>query len=390
VTSHEARTALPERALAALGATRAGEELGADLPWRDRLLAAAVAAVRVRRFSPADRCPVHRAYPSPDGRFAADLHVRSAAGRLLQVDPHHGVLRGPTPTAHGPADALTAADARLEVTAHPERHPERHPGRADAGDGTPQGAGRGVLALLEAGHLAATVALTASRAGLAPGVDLGPARGTVARVRLDRRPATVDALAVAALDAAAAPSVDTLDTWLDRRASGWSHEDLATSRPVPVEHAVGVAHALERALVVLRDAVPPDGLRPYLTAEAPDGRGVRRLDVPDEPRRPDAAAPAPASVGCTLTVDAARWRERYGAAARVVLPVVLGFVAQWGCLAGAADRLTVRCTPRLDRARWAAALALPPRHVPAYRLRLGAWPPDGDERTAWSLLGVRA
>ncbi len=367
-----ARSARPRAALAALGATRVGEELGPDLPFDQRVLAAAVEAVRVRRFAPADRYPVHRAYPSPRGLFGADVHLRGT-DRALRVDPQDGLLRGA-------AGALGRA-VRLDITAHPDRFP------------APYGALRGSLALLEAGHLAATLALTASRAGLNPGVDLGSSQGAVARVRLDRRPAHVDAEAVYALDAMSSPSADRLDAWLDRRTSGWSHENLVTSRPVPAEQAAGVMRVLQRALVALADVIPPDGVRLYrhhLVDDSMASREMQRLDVPDEPCTLVGEASFMSATGCTLTADLDAWLARYGADATVVLHTALGFMAQWACLAGAADRLTVRPARSFDEAQWGAALALPLRHTVAYQLWLRAWPPDGDGRTAWSMLGVPA
>lgn len=369
----EVRSGRPGQALAALGATHVGEQLGPDLPARERVLAAAVEAVRVRRFAPADRYPVHRAYPSPRGLFGADLHLHAATGPALRVDPHAGVLRG--------ADGAGGPATHLSVTVHPDRFPE------------PYGALRGSLALLEAGHLAATLALTASRAGLAPGVDLGSEDGGVAHVRLDHRPTAVDAAGVAALDAASAPTADRLDAWLDRRTSGWSHENLVTSHPVPAERAAGVTHALQRALAVLADVVPPGGVRLYrqrLVDDSMTHREAERLDVPGEPRALLGDASFMSATGYTLTADLDLWLDRYGADATVVLHTALGFVTQWACLAGAADRLTVRPARNFDEAQWGGALGLPLAHTVAYQLWLRAWPPDGDERSAWSLLGVGA
>ena len=401
----EARAQVPRQVLAALAATRVGEELGPDLPFGERVHAAAVEAVRVRRFSPADRYPVHRAYPSPRGLFGADVHVLVGTGPALRVDPHDGSLRGPD--APGGADGLDRPDGpggaadlasaagtpaltslgatdpgtRLTVSAHPDRFPE------------PDGTLRGSLALLEAGHLAATLALTASRAGLAPGVDLGTSGGTVARVRFDDGPAAIGADCVMALDAVSAPGTDRLDAWLDRRTSGWSHENLVTSRSVPGQRTAGVTHALQRALAVLTDVLPPDGVRLYahhLVDDSMTHRTARRLDVIGEPYALVGEASFLSATGYTLTADLDRWLERYGDDATVVLHTALGFVAQWACLAGAAYRLTVRPARSFDEAQWGAALALPVRHTVAYQLWLRGWPSDGDARTPWSLLGVEA
>lgn len=386
-----ARAEAPGRVLAALAATRVGEELGPDMAFGDRVHAAAVEAVRVRRFSPADRYPVHRAYPSPRGLFGADVHVLPGDGPALRVDPHDGSLRGPggpggphasrTPGGATGPDGATDARTQLAVSVHPDRFPE------------PYGALRGSLALLEAGHLAATLALTASRAGLAPGVDLGTRDGTVARVRFDGGPAAIGADGVMALDAVSAPGTDRLDAWLDRRTSGWSHENLVTSLSVPVQRTAGVTHALQRALAVLADVMPPDGVRLYahhLVDDSMTHRTARRLDVTDEPYALVGEASFMSATGYTLTAELDLWLERYGADATVVLHTTLGFVTQWACLAGAAYRLTVRPARNFDEAQWGAALALPVRHTVAYQLWLRAWPSDGDARTAWSLLGVEA
>ncbi|WP_227015223.1 MULTISPECIES: nitroreductase family protein [Nocardiopsis] len=158
----QARPSLP--ALGPLRDTNAsGPPLGGPWSRAQRLLAACVEAVRVRRISAADRYPVHRAYPSPRGLFGADLFVVSGGPvpRCLRVDPQSHALQ-PLDGLPAPREPEDLADARLVVAVDHRRYPPEY-GRL-----------RPSLALLEGGHLLATLGLALERAGLRPRTHFGP------------------------------------------------------------------------------------------------------------------------------------------------------------------------------------------------------------------------
>ncbi|WP_406969507.1 MULTISPECIES: hypothetical protein, partial [unclassified Nocardiopsis] len=159
---------LPPSAREALAALRAADAAGPAIggPWPPgaRLAAACAEAVRVRRVSPADRYPVHRAYPSPRGLFGADLFLLPAEGEgwCLRMDPRTCALH-PWAGSPLPADLESAlAGARIVVAVNHRRYPPEY-GRL-----------RPSLALLEGGHLAAALGLTLTRAGLAPRTAFAP------------------------------------------------------------------------------------------------------------------------------------------------------------------------------------------------------------------------
>ncbi|WP_431868373.1 hypothetical protein [Nocardiopsis eucommiae] len=180
----QVRTPLP-----ALGPLRdldaATPALGGGWSPVERLLAACVEAVRVRRISAADRYPVHRAYPSPRGLFGADLFLVAPGDPTpgggptspletttpgdptppdsptwcLRVDPQSHALQ----PVGGPAAPSNLEGARLVVAVDQHRYPPEY-GRL-----------RPSLARLEAGHLLATLGLTLTRAGLRPRTHPDPA-----------------------------------------------------------------------------------------------------------------------------------------------------------------------------------------------------------------------
>lgn len=393
--------------LPALGPLRdtgaAGPALGGPWTRAQRLLAACVEAVRVRRVSAADRYPVHRAYPSPRGLFGADLFVVPAEGDpaswALRVDPLTHALQ-PWGSAGVPDDPEAAlATARLVVAVDHGRYPPEY-GRL-----------RPSLALLEGGHLLATLGLTLTRAGLRPRTYFGPAGVPVPRgmrpcgaVTLEpdehRAPRGTRAAPVAegpAADAASrAPSVSPeaavrvaaaasarvapgtgLRRWLDERTSGVSTANLVTSAYVSTEAGAGVTAPLAAALLAAGEAVPePGGLRLYRTVLADDRVDAR---VAAE-LTPDGTAHAPrpvprtgetnfaSSLGYTLTADFAPWARAHGDDAPAVLHTLLGWTAQWGCLGAAATGLCARPMRNYQEAEWAAVLGLAPGETPAYQL----------------------
>ena len=399
--------------LPALGPLRdtgaAGPALGGPWTYAQRLLAACVEAVRVRRVSAADRYPVHRAYPSPRGLFGADLFVVHAADDpapwILRVDPQSHALQ-PWGGCRVPDDleaALTAA--RLVVAVDHRRYPPEY-GRL-----------RPSLALLEGGHLLAALGLTLTRAGLAPRTHLGPTDtplpygfspcGAITlepagrpgppptpltpsgRDRVpasDRRTAGASSTPgisaeatrrVAETAAGGAASGTGLRGWLDDRTSGVSTANLVTSAYVSPEDGTGVTSPLVAALAAAQEAVPVPGcLRLYRTVLVDDLVNERAASelTPDGAELPPRPVPRTgetnfaSSLGYTLTADFAPWARAHGDGAQSVLHTLLGWVAQWGCLGAAATGLCARPMRNYQEADWAAALGLAPEETPAYQL----------------------
>ncbi len=360
------------------GLAAAGPPLGG--PWSpvQRMLAASVEAVRVRRLSAADRYPVHRAYPSPRGLFGADVFV-VPAGRgsgCLRVDPQSHALH-PVAGARLPDDPETAlTDAHLVVAVDHRRYPPEY-GRL-----------RPSLALLEGGHLAATLGLTLTRAGLRPRTRLGPAAAPLpdgllscARVTLgtdgDEDGPSLRPEAVARASETAAPTGTHLRGWLDDRTSGVSTANLVTSAHVSPERGSTITDALTAALGAARSVAPgPDSLKLYQQTLADgriDDRTARELG-PDGARHPGRpvprtdATPFSSSLGFTLAVDFIPWARAHGPHAETVLHTLLGWIAQWGCLGAAATGLCARPMRNYEEAEWAAALGFAPDQTPAYQL----------------------
>lgn len=332
----------------------AATALGGGWSSAQRLLAACVEAVRVRRISAADRYPVHRAYPSPRGLFGADLFLVAPGGPTTHGDPtppgdpntpwdpttHGGPTTpgGPTwclridPQSHalqpvgGPAVPSDLEGARLVVAVDQHRYPPEY-GRL-----------RPSLARLEAGHLLATLGLTLTRAGLRPRTHPDPAHPAcaaaapllppgmtpVAAVTLDGpAPATGSGVgngdgsrsgsrnankngdgpgngvslspeATARVAASVAPAGRTLRRWLDERTSGVSTANLVTSAYVSPEQGTTITSGLVRALAAVHEALPrPHSLRLFqhtLEEDRVDDRAVRELH-PDGP--PGPARPVP-------------------------------------------------------------------------------------------------
>ncbi|MFY7069502.1 hypothetical protein ACOQFV_26900 [Nocardiopsis changdeensis] len=400
---------LPEPARGALAALRAADAAGPAIGggWSPgaRLAAACAEAVRVRRVSPADRYPVHRAYPSPRGLFGADVFLLPAGGGgwCLRMDPRTCALH---PWAGSPVpDDLEAAlaGARVAVAVDHRRYPPEY-GRL-----------RPSLALLEGGHLAATLGLALTRAGLAPRTLFAPAgvpvpEGFVPCALLTTEPgaeaggttgAADDAAAVpearpAAGPAGAAGAVEVgagalarvaavaaraaagtgLRDWLDARTSGVSTANLVTSAYVSPEDGAGVTAALAAALAAAVPAAPAGTLRldrVVLAGDRVDDRVAAELypgggTGPDRPVPRTGDTNASSSLGYTLSADFGPWARAFGDRAQTALHPLLGWITQWGCLAAAGSGLCARPMRNYTESEWAAVLGLGPDTTPAYQL----------------------
>ncbi|CAL9502051.1 hypothetical protein SUDANB121_03474 [Nocardiopsis dassonvillei] len=413
---------LPEAARGALAALRSADAAGPAVGGRwspgARLAAACAEAVRVRRVSPADRYPVHRSYPSPRGLFGADLFLLPGEGEgwCLRMDPRTCSLQpwGGSPVPADPEAAL--AGARIAVAVDHRRYPPGY-GRL-----------RPSLALLEGGHLAAALGLALTRAGLAPrtlfapeGVPVpegfapcalltaapgtagtagtvsasGPA-GTGPRAlaaataggaagapeaagpppaagAVEIGPAALERVAATASRGAAGTA---LRDWLDARTSGVSTANLVTSAYVSAEDGADVTAALVGALAAAVPAAPADTLRLdriVLAGDRVDDRVATELH-PDGTTGPDRPVPrtgdtnASSSLGHTLSVDFAPWADAFGDRAETALHPLLGWIAQWGCLAAAGSGLCARPMRNYTESEWAAVLGLAPDATPAYQL----------------------
>lgn len=356
-------------------------------PWSpaQRLLAACVEAVRVRRISAADRYPVHRAYPSPRGLFGADLFLLPAQGAAwcLRVAPQSHALQ-PVGGPGAPPDLEGAlSGARLVLAADRHRYPPEY-GRL-----------RPSLARLEGGHLMASLGLTLTRAGLSPRTHPNPAHPScveaapllpegmvpIAAITLDPGPRGATVISPEATARAAtsvSPPERSLRTWLDQRTSGVSTANLVTSAHVSPEQGSTVTSGLVRAFAAVRAVLPePDSLRLYrhvLEGDRVDDRVVCEL-LPDGSE--GHAHPVPrtgetnfsATLGYTLAVDFPAWARAHGAEhTETVLHTLLGWIAQWGCLGAAATDLCARPMRNYAEEDWASVLGLAPGQTPAYQL----------------------
>lgn len=365
--------------------------LGGAWSPAQRLLAACVEAVRVRRVSAADRYPVHRAYPSPRGLFGADLFLLPSEGAAwcLRVDPQSHALQ-PTGGPGAPPDLEEAlSEARLVVAVDRHRYPPEY-GRL-----------RPSLARLEGGHLLAALCLTLTRAGLSPLTHANPAHPAcaeaasrlpegmvpVAAITLGPAPGTggtppgtvsISPEASARVASSVSPADRTLRTWLDERTSGVSTANLVTSAYVSPQEGSSVTSGLVNAFSAVHGSLPgPDSLRLYrhvLEGDRVDDRVVCELR-PDGSAGPAREVPRTgdtnfsATLGYTLAVDFPAWTRTHGAPhAETVLHTLLGWIAQWGCLGAAATDLCARPMRNYSEEDWAAALGLAPEQTPAYQL----------------------
>lgn len=363
----------------------AGPALGGSWSTTQRLLAACVEAVRVRRVSAADRYPVHRAYPSPRGLFGADLFLLPHTGArwCVRVDPLSHALQ-PLTEAGVPTDLESAlTGARVVVAVDHRRYPPEY-GRL-----------RPSLALLEGGHLLATLGLTLSRAGLNPYTHLDPGHPACAEVSAllpegmepsaaltlaptpDARSMVVPPEATARVAHVAARPDRTLRRWLDERTSGVSTANLVTSAHVSPGEGSGVTSALVAALGVAHSALlAPDSLRLYrhaLENDRVDERTVCEL-LPDGTQGLPRPVPRTggtnfsSTLGHTLAVDFPSWARAHGRHAEPILHTLLGWITQWGCLGASATDLCARPMRNYVEEEWAAVLGFTTEQTPAYQL----------------------
>ena len=368
-----------QEALAGLRAADAAEAAPAvPGPLGARLAAACAEAVRVRRLSPADRYPVHRAYPSPRGLFGADLFLLPASGEewCLRMDPRTCSLH-PWSGSSVPADLESSlAGARVAVAVDHRRYPPEY-GRL-----------RPSLALLEGGHLAATLGLVLARAGLAPRTVFAPdgvpvPDGFSPCALLTPHPGDCGAVVVGAggltgVAAVAARSAagTSLRDWLDARTSGVSTANLVTSAYVSAEDGAEVTASLAAALSAVAASAPADTLRLdriVLAGNRVDDRVATELRPgggagPDRPVPRTGDTNAASSLGHTLSVDFRPWARALGDRAQTALHPLLGWIAQWGCLAAAGSGLCARPMRNYTESDWASVLGLPPDMTPAYQL----------------------
>lgn len=354
-------------------ATEPLREHGDD--WRDSVLAAVWEAHRTRRIAPDDRYVAHRAYPAPRGIFAADavLEVQDADGpHQLRFAP----LRAEQPTV--PERPWVSATLGFDVD------PDRYP--------TPYGRLRATLADLESGHLAATVALCAHRAGIPTVLRLRTDGEAHARFRLHFRPeATADPLLDECVDAAAAGTASDLRGWLDRRSSGRSNENLVTSGAVTAVEADVVHRALLAGLDLLGEHVPNGAIR--LLAHSAETGSIDAVRVADlhEPGNGRALRGRPnmtSSSGITFVVEPRLLAGLHGSQTHRTVPFLLGWIAQWGCLAAAAIGIAARPARNHDEVEWADALGVDPNQVIGYQLWLRTMQVEAQD-VPWSTSGIR-
>ncbi len=375
-----------------------------------RLLAAALEAVKVRRIASSDRYVLHRAYPSPRGMFGVDVEASSgeAVVRIEPWGPYTTVLRAPT-----------ARDSQGLPVLRLRTRPERFP--------APYGTLRPSLALLEAGHLLATIGAAAFQCGLAPVVqfgsgtderpcaDPGELAGSVRHCEGDLRQRSATGPQAAATigpadhatlvrlasgrkgNAMSAPG--DVEQWFHRRSSGSSHANLVTSAPIPdaVEAELdaviaagltAVAQLLPdpTALVVHRVKLEEDNMAFKSATRITSSDATGRQFVLDE----SADVPFSSALGYCWSVDFPAWERRYGSGASAVLHSVLGWLCQWVCLAAAANMATARPARNFDEAAWGCALQLRPAQVPSYQVWLRPVSKEEQRSGSWSTYGRKA
>lgn len=374
-----------------------------------RFLAAGLEAVKVRRIVGTDRYVLHRAYPSPRGMFGVDLELVDPVGsrRLEPWGPYTTEVQG------SEADPQHAGGRPLlRLLPKPERFPFAY------------GSLRPSLALLEAGHLLATVGAAIFQSGLEAEIGFGrTSHGSSAGTR--------DSVAWAAcgsdkssLTKADVPSLSigprehaqlvrmasgdsqpgfaasaTFEDWLGLRSSGSSHANLVTSGSIDdsVEAAtdavVGAAlaaasHLLPnpKALLVHKIKLEDNSMTSKTTTEF----GSAGSRGPAVALNGTANAPFSSGLGYCWSVDFAAWERHYGDQAETVLHVLLGWLCQWVCLGAAARSTTARPARNFDEAEWGQALRLSAEHVPGYQVWLRPAPKAEQVQGIWTTYGRKA
>lgn len=343
--------------------------------WQDSVLAAVWEAHRTRRVAPDDRYVAHRAYPAPRGIFAAD-----AVLEVQDADGAHQVRFAPLGAVQPTLPERPWVSATLGFDVDPDRYP------------TPYGRLRTTLADLESGHLAATVALCAHRAGIPTALRRGTDDEAHAPFRLRFRPeGTSDPLLDDCVDAASAGTAIDLRGWLDRRSSGRSNENLVTSGAVSEVQADLVHQSLLAGLDLLGEHVPDGAIR--LLAHGADPGSIDAVRVADlrEPGSGRALRGRPrmtSSSGITFVVEPRLLAGPHGSQTHRTVPFLLGWIAQWGCLAAAAIGIAARPARNHDDVEWADALGVDPNQVIGYQLWLRTMPVEAQD-VPWSTRGTR-
>lgn len=354
----------PSRAPRAVGeALRASVVRGEPLSgsFDERLTAAVHEAVRPRRLTPAEPYIAHRAYPSPRSIFSVDATRVSGDGHVGDE----------------------AGAARVEVTPVPERIPPAY------------GELRVALSELEAGHMAATLALTMQRAGL----RCVPVFGDEGRILLlvsDAHLGPDDGELVADLDEFSSDPSVVLGEWLDRRTSG-AFTPSRSGNVRGVQAAVDFDALVGRCLA--DDAFASLGVAVHRHDSDDIGYGLARYrnigaherarTAPNDASlaRSTLSAYCPRPVGYTFTVDPRSGTDT-GQRPTTTLGVV-GWIAQWACLAAAARGLSAYPLKNFDEARWSSALRLPLPETPVYQLWFDRPRSLTDFGHPWSTMGVR-
>ncbi|NAZ16496.1 hypothetical protein GT020_10530 [Glutamicibacter soli] len=405
---------------AALAASTPGQPLQAEgaSPGRTpaaatagpRLLAAALEAVKVRRIASNDRYVLHRAYPSPRGMFGVDVEASTGEG-TVRIEPW------------GPYATLLGTPAAADGHGLPVLRLRTRPGRFPA----PYGTLRPSLALLEAGHLLATIGAAAFQVGLAPAVqfgcapdeppcaDSGELAGSVRHCQDGLRKLSTSGPHAAAVIGPADHAVlvrlasgrkgntmnapGDVEQWFHRRSSGSSHANLVTSAPIPtaVEAqldavvAAGLA-AVARllpdptALVVHRIKLEENNMAFKSATRITHGPATGAQFVLDD----SSEVPFSSALGYCWSVDFPAWERRYGSGTSAVLHSVLGWLCQWVCLAAAANMATARPARNFDEAAWGCALRLRPTQVPSYQVWLRPVAREEQRSGSWSTYGRKA
>lgn len=374
-----------------------------------QLLAAGLESVKVRRIVGVDRYVLHRAYPSPRGMFGVDLELVDSAGSR-RVEPW-----GPYTTevfGTGTERRNSAVRPVLHLLSKPERFPLAY------------GSLRPSLALLEAGHLLATVGTAIFQSGLDTEVGFGrlPQAGPADAVESvawagsctkKSRPTLNDAseasigspehehlvrLASGCLepDLAAPP---TFEDWLNLRSSGSSHANLVTSGSIGESVEAATDALVSAALAAASHLLPsPNAMLVHkvkLEGNEMDSKmatecGPTGFVGVTRPIDGIATAPFSSSLGYCWSVDFQAWENRYGTNAETVLHTLLGWLCQWVCLGAAARETTARPARNFDEAEWGQALGLGMNHVPVYQVWLRPAPRTEYVEGIWTTFGRKA
>lgn len=327
-------------------------------------------ALRVRRISPAEKYVAHRSFPASRSVIATDTYVR-LNDRLMRVESAGAGLRGVV-------DQVQARPGDVASVLRYERLPEAY------------GPLRPALAILEAGHACASVALALARMGLEFAIQIGTgpikpgavvwtislgARTNLSGFRLSNT-------AVRQLDCALESDLPLGDLF-NSRSSGWTWDSLLSSQ-------VMARSETDKSLLIARLAAQklPACLEPGTirvirhstagqsaidrTIEWPDGG----LDVclgPKDGSPPRYLAP----VGLSIAVDLPSWMAAFNEYGGMIIHFLLGWIAQWACLASGAESLVARPVRAFDETEWGDELQLPLDFTVMYQIWIRRAPAPG-------------